>query len=102
MRGLRTHESKAFERFFELVRQKAEEVECVFFVESGDGNDFSTSDMEGEELCGWLIPFEQANEFEEEWKAGGNIDDLARWEEFVVFALWGSDPRDPRIEFRKF
>jgi hypothetical protein len=85
MRGLRTQETKKFNAFFELVQNKAHEREAVFFLESGDGNDFETDVMAGEDLQGWLVPLSKADEFEAEWKAGAEDD---KWVEFFCWAEW--------------
>ena len=46
MLGLKTQESNKFNAFFEIVQKKASEKDCVFFLDSGDGNDFETESME--------------------------------------------------------
>lgn len=82
MRGLRTQETNKFRAYMELVQNKASEKDCVFFMESGDGNDFETDSMEGENLQGWLIPFDKADVFEEVWKNKKEDD------EYVDFFCW--------------
>ena len=44
MLGLRTQETNKFILFFELVQEKAKEKESVFFLDSGDGNEFRNRD----------------------------------------------------------
>lgn len=85
MLGLRTQETNKFIAFFELVQKKASEKDCVFFLESGDGNEFETDTMEGENLQGWLVPQNQAAEFEKIWKEEKE-DDI--WTEFFCWAEW--------------
>ncbi|MEE0264134.1 MAG: hypothetical protein UD936_00755 [Acutalibacteraceae bacterium] len=85
MLGLRTQESKKFENFIELVQNKASEENCIFFVDAGDGRDFDTDEMEGEDLSGWLIPVSKASEFTPIWKTNDVNDD---WTDFFCFAIW--------------
>ncbi len=82
MRGLRTQENTKFKNFFSSVQQKALENKKVFFLDSGQGNEFSTDTIEGEDLCGWLIPEKVASVFEEKWKAFNALDE---WEDYFVY-----------------
>ena len=86
MRELRTQENKAFENFFEIVRKEADKRESLFFVDCGEGRELFMPDMEGEDLFGWLIPRDRADEFEKEFVK--NAVDLDKWEEFECFAQW--------------
>ena len=97
MRGLRTQESERFQKFFAVVQQKAKEQGCVFFLESGEGNDMVTEAMEGEDLFGWLIPEEKASEFEEKFK---NFNELEGWESNMRFAEWQNINGKIDISFR--
>ena len=99
MRGLRTQETEKFERFFLLVQNEAKERNAVFFLDSGEGNDFETETLEGEDLCGWLIPEEQAEAFEEAWENDEALDD---WSEFIFFAFWEGEKNHLKISFRSF
>lgn len=85
MLGLRTQETNKFIAFFELVQKKASEKDCVFFLDSGDGNEFETDTMEGETLQGWLVPKTKAAEFEKVWN--DNKEDDA-WTDFFCWAEW--------------
>lgn len=82
MRGLRTQENTKFKNFFSLVQQKAYENKKVFFLDSGQGNEFSTDTIEGEDLCGWLIPEKDVSVFEKKWKAFKALDE---WEDYFVY-----------------
>ena len=66
MVGLRTQENEKFNRFFALIQAEAEKKDSVFFADAGDGNEFATSTMEGEDMMGWLVPKEKVEEFEGE------------------------------------
>ena len=85
MRGLRTQESNKFIKFFSIVQNAAEKKNSVFFFDTGDGRDFETDYIEGEDLMGWLIPKEKANEFETIW---GNGDVPDEWSDYYGFAIW--------------
>ena len=85
MQGLRTQEGIKFERFFSLVEEEAKKKNAVFFLDSGEGNDFENNDMEGENLSGWLIQNNKTNEFETAY-----IDraDLSKWIDCYAWASW--------------
>ncbi len=95
MIGLRTCEGKKFEKFFELVQQEAKKKGGVFFADCGEGNEFSNDHMEGENLSGWLIPIEIAEEFEKEFL---EKTDPEGWDKFLCWALW-ENADNPKISF---
>lgn len=96
MLGLRTQETDKFEKFFEIVQKKAEKMNSVFFLETGDGNDFETETMEGENLQGWLVPIEKVNEFKEIWEQHKEDD---RYVDFFCWVEWFSDKNNIDIKF---
>ena len=85
MRGLRTQESEKFNTYFALIQAAAKKQNAVFFADAGDGNDFETPDMEGENMMGWLIPTEKVAEFEPLWTVSA-VDDS--WSDFFGWAIW--------------
>lgn len=85
MKGLRTQESTKFNNFFSLIQSEAEKQGMVFFADAGDGNEFETSSMEGEDIMGWLIPQDKVEEFEPLWEKS-NVDDS--WSDYFKWALW--------------
>ncbi len=95
MLGLRTQESSKFNNFFSIVQNAAQNQGCVFFADAGDGRDFETDFLEGEDISGWLIPNEKADEFTPLWEAGDVPDD---WSEFFGFAIWENE-NNPSIKF---
>ena len=99
MRGLKGPEDKKFDRFFALVQQEAAKQNAVFFLECGEGHDFITDQMEGEDLRGWLIPNAQADRFEKEWKAGSPGD---KWADRIVWAVWSGSKDAPTITIEKY
>lgn len=88
MKGLKTQEGSRFERFWSIVQRAAQQQGKVFFLDCGEGRDFETADMEGEDLFGWLIPQADADAFEAEWKSG-HIGD--RWTDFTSWVIWSDD-----------
>lgn len=85
MQGLRTHETSKFIEFFKLVQAEADCQGFVFFLDAGDGHDVETDTLEGEDLQGWLIPKNKANEFQKQYERG--ITD-EKWDNFYAFAVW--------------
>ena len=85
MLGLRTQETNKFEKFIELIQNEATKKEKVFFLDAGDGRDFETNDMEGEDLTGWLIPLSKVDEFKKVWEKAEVDDD---WIDFFIFVSW--------------
>lgn len=96
MLGLKTQESAKFNVFWELVQREARKKNCIFFGEFGEGDDFETETMEGESFCGWLIPTEDAEEFEKIWITNDVPDD---WAETMAWAEWLMKDEKVQIKF---
>lgn len=99
MLGLKTQESVKFEAFWNQVQEKANEKECVFFLECGEGREFETDTMEGEDLRGWLIPKEQVEKFQKEWNEDQVSDD---WMENIFWAEWTKINEKVLVEFTTY
>lgn len=99
MKGLRTQESEKFNRFWNIVQEKAEKQGMIFFADHGEGNDFETDEMEGEDFCGWLIPFEKEKEFEKDWKDSKVSDD---WTDNIVWLEWSEENGNIKIDFNNY
>lgn len=97
MLGLRTQESDKFNKFFELIQQEAKKVNCVFFADAGDGNDFEDQSMEGEDMMGWLVPNDRVNEFEPLWKED-KVDN--NWTDLFKWAIWSKNNGNLQISFK--
>lgn len=95
MLGLRTQETSKFEKYFAIVQEAAKKKDCVFFLDAGDGRDFNTDTLEGEDLMGWLVPKDKVTEFVKEWESGNVSDD---WSDFYKWAIW-DNPEKPTIKF---
>ena len=102
MRGLKTQESPRFERFFQLVQNEAAKQNAVFFVFAGDGREFVRSDMEGEDIMGWLIPVEQVPAFEPAWEINNSETALASWGRFFVWAEWNEHGEQIAVSFKTY
>ena len=103
MRGLKTHESDKFKRFWAKIQEQAACEGCVFFGFSGEGRDFETDDMEGEDFSGWLIPVNAADSFERKWLEG----DPALFELEIdggrfTYAIWVEKGCSISIEFKNY
>lgn len=99
MQGLKTQEGNKFIAFFKLVQEEARKCHSVFFLECGEGNDFETAHIEGENLRGWLIPEKQADRFERIWLKDSPGEE---WENNIAWALWSGKPESPTIEIKQF
>lgn len=84
MQGLRTRENEKFMRFFELVQKEAEKLGKVFFLDFGQCDDIQFKDMEVDTLFGWLIPKENANDFE---KVFLNGEILKPWDQYCSWVI---------------
>ncbi len=99
MQGLRTQESKKFNRFWQLVQDAAAKKGCVFFGENGEGDDFETDTMEGESFCGWLIPEKDTVAFEPAW-AKGNVPE--QWLEHMAWVSWEVSGENVTVAFEGY
>ncbi len=99
MRGLKGQESKSFERFFALVQHAAAEKNALFFAFAGEGRTFTSDDMEGEDLSGWLIPIERADVFERQWNQNNSLSALQEWTDFFVWAVWNIENEMLSVHF---
>jgi hypothetical protein len=99
MQGLRTQESDKFNKFWLLIQEQAAKKGMVFFGDCGEGNDFETEDMEGENFCGWLIPQDKVKEFEPNWKDDNVADE---WSDNMTWVEWKKEKGKVSIEFNNY
>lgn len=92
--------NKKFDKYWALVQETAVKRGEVFFMDTGEGRENVTDDMEMENISGWLVPVELEEEFAKEW--GNNIRD--EWDvPFYRFAEWSiSDSGEVEVEFKKY
>ena len=105
MRGLKTRESLKFNRYWKLVQDAAAEMDRVFFGFAGEGRDFETLTMEGEDFSGWLVPVKEADTFEQDWHEHSDMEFLeynypnAKF----MFAIWCADQHGSIfVSFKEF
>ena len=96
MQGLRTQETSKFIEFFKIVQTEANRQGFVFFLDAGDGRDFETDTLEGEDLQGWLIPKDKADEFQKQFNKGQTDEE---WDDFYAFAVWKLKNKKISIKF---
>lgn len=84
MLGLRTKEDKKFIGFFKLVQKEAERNGFVFFLDFGECNDIPFNDMIIDELFGWKIPAEKAEEFE---KVFNSRENTLKWDKYCSWVI---------------
>ena len=98
MVGIRSQENNKFVCFFERLQKEADNNGCVFFLDCGEGREFSTDILEGEDLTGWLIPKSKADEFGRLFADDANLDE---WSEYLTFCEWSLDHGSLSFRFEK-
>lgn len=105
MRGLKhpERENEKFFSFFKILQEFAQKHGAIFFIDSGEGRELFTDTLEGENLSGWLIPINKADEFEKFWKSTSDNSTLfgTRWDDMFRFAIWSMDNGNLSIEFKE-
>lgn len=96
MQGLRTQESDKFNRFWNIVQETAKIQGMIFYADCGEGRNFETEDMEGEDFWGWLVSIDEAEEFEPDWKKNLVSDE---WIDKMIYAEWRYDNGIISVEF---
>ena len=86
MEGLRTPENAKFLVFFRLVQKAAGHLGKIFFLDCGEGHPFEDETIECEDLSGWLVPQEEADEFGKIFYAEKEIP--AKWDSCGTFVSW--------------
>ena len=99
MRGLRTQENEKFNRYWEIVQSKAASLGMIFFADCGEGREFYLKDMEGEDIRGWLIPLDKAEEFQREWEKYNESD---QWIDSIFWAEWTINDGAVSVEFNTY
>ena len=104
MRGLRTNEGAKFEKYFYIVQEEAKKLGGVFFSETGEGRDLDLEDIEVCDLGGWLVPFDQADEFEALYlgRKDKEIWDNERWDSMYIFVDHMFDGNSVSVKFDKY
>lgn len=85
-----TEEGKGLIQFHKLINEVAKQQNSVFFgdcPDSGEKDECFENGVFYCSLCGWLIPFDQADDFEKDWiknpfNPGDKWADCIRWGEW--------------------
>lgn len=75
-----------FDRFWRLVERSAEDQYCKFYMDSGEGREIVTDELDGEDLSGWLIPVQLVAAFRDDWSIGEA--NREKWSPYYKFARW--------------
>ncbi|EHO48231.1 hypothetical protein HMPREF9099_03116 [Lachnospiraceae bacterium oral taxon 082 str. F0431] len=104
MRGLRTNEGAKFEKYFAIIEEEAKRLGGVFFSETGEGRDLDLEDIEVCDLAGWLVPFDQADEFEALYldREDKEIWDSDRWDDMYIFVDYILEGDNVGVKFDKY
>ena len=104
MRGLRKNEGAKFEKYFAIIEDEAKKLGGVFFSETGEGRDLDLEDIEVCDLGGWLVPFDQADEFEALYlgRKDKEIWDNDRWDDMYIFVDYILDGDNVSVKFDKY
>lgn len=85
MTGLRTREPLGFEKFMEKVQQAAETKGCVFFLDCKEGHEQVKNGLIASDCSGWLVPAEEAEEFNAEYMDFSECD---CWDKYFAWETW--------------
>lgn len=104
MRGLRTNEGAKFEKYLAIIEEEARKLGWVFFSETGEGRDLDLEDIEVCDLAGWLVPFDQADEFEALYlgRKDKEIWDSDRWDDMYIFVDYILEGDNVSVKFDKY
>ena len=104
MRGLRTNEGAKFEKYVAIIEEQAKRLGGVYFSETGEGRDLDLEDIEVCDLAGWLVPFDQADEFEvlQLGRKDKEIWDSDRWDDMYIFVDYILDGDNVSVKFDKY
>lgn len=86
--GLRTQENSKFLNFWKIVQEEASKRNSVFFLDSGEGNEIETTNINAEDLSGWLVPKDRSSEFDILFKAFDNKTISEKFDDFYMIASW--------------
>ena len=98
MQGLRTQESSKFLEFFKMVQKRAKETEHIYFLDTGEGHELITDELDCEDLSGWLILNAKVKNFEKDF----NDRKTDEWLDFYAFSIWDKKEDEYIIRFEIF
>ena len=77
-----------FLKFWKIVQEEASKRNSVFFLDSGEGNEIETTNINAEDLSGWLVPKDRSSEFDILFKAFDNKTISEKFDDFYMIASW--------------
>ena len=86
--GLRTQENSKFLNFWKIVQEEDSKKDSVFFLDSGEGNEIETAEINAEDLSGWLIPKCQVDEFNNLFQSFNSDAISKRFDKFYRIVSW--------------
>ena len=89
--------SQKANNFTVLLNRAAEKRDCVFIVDSGEGNELETDTMLFENVSGWLVPADMVDEF-----LASTERHVNKWNSLFVFAEWRQSNEDIVIDFKRY
>lgn len=98
-------DNKKLDKYWELVQETANKQGKVFFMDSGEGREYATDDMEMEDISGWLVPVELKEEFTDYWMKEGNTHSNLpdKFDDTFRFAMWSVGENEKIVvEFKDF
>ncbi len=97
MVGLRTPENNKFLKFWEIVQREAQKNNKTFFLDCGDGHMYEDEHIECEDLTGWLIDNQKADDFNEDFIKNTSISD--EWADDIVSVKWNKNGDIITVQF---
>ena len=97
-------ENNDIEKYFAIIEEEAKRLGGVFFSETGEGRDLDLEDIEVCDLAGWLVPFDQADEFEALYldRKDKEIWDSDRWDDMYIFVDYILEGDNVSVKFDKY
>lgn len=86
--GLRTREPLEFTKFIEIIQQTAAKKGSVFFLDCKEGHEQVKNGLIASDCSGWLVPAEEAEEFNAEYMDFSECD---CWDKYFAWETWYED-----------
>jgi hypothetical protein len=87
------------DEFWNFIQSESAKLGSAFFLSSGEGRDFETETMKGEDYFGWLIPLEKVNKFRCDSRQESLLDN---WNKYLKFVIWEKNDDKISVEFKSF
>ena len=100
--GLRENDPTVDERFlkyFSIVQSAAAERGSVFFLFCGEDHDLITDEIDCQDLSGWFIPEDDAEDFESKWRKSNWSALTEDQSDRMVTAVWSGTPENISVRF---